>query len=397
METASVANSKGKLSAAIEKNTSVAIGTSATNSTDATSSKRLAEKHKVGKQKAMWDNKSGTNKVLAKLAGTAKKTVDRNRVVAGKQSSVSEKMPPVVNDRDEVGNATAAERKDEKNATLNSEVAATSTAPKVAVDKKVIQTKAVNNVANKEVIASNENPKNQQVKGVAEEQKTATGNTVNEQVTINKKQSVKYGDAVATKSSENAGKGTTTAHAIAAKTATRKAEKGTTAVNAVTTTSTEKAVNGIIPSQVIAAKTAAGKAKQTTGGKQKGAAKGEAQVVEEARVNVASPATVAKNMGGGQGGVKTLNTGILAAGKWKPDNSLPEETTAADYVIKKDIKPVLQASEIVVEAANKKVDSTVVAAADNALITAADSVKNDSATHKSRFVLGVKGVWKLAW
>ena len=424
-ETASVADNTGKVSAAIAKNTSVAVGTSETKTTDATGSKGDADKGKVAQQKALEKNKNTEQKVAAKHTATAEKTAATSSVVADKQSNVSEKRTPKVNDKTEVKKAAFAERKDEKKATVNSEVVATSATAILAADKKVVQTKAINDVAKKEVIASNEKAKNEKKKGVGEEQKKAMGYTGNEQGTKNKKQSVKYGDAVATKSSEKAGKGTTKAHAIAAKTATRKAEKETNTANAVTTKSTKKAVNGISPSTAIAAKTATrkaeketttanavtttnteravtettpsiaakaatGKAKQTTGGKQQGIAKGEAHVAEEARVNAASPATVAKNMGGKQGGVKTLNTGILAAGKWKPDNSLPEETKAADYVMKKEIKPVLEASEKVMEAANRKVDSTIAVVTDSAVITAADSVKKDSATHKNRFVIGVK-------
>ena len=389
-ETASVANNTGKVSAAIAKNTSVAVGTSATKTTDATGSNGDADKGKVAQQKALEKNKNTEQKVAAKHTATAEKTAATISVAADKRSNVSEKSNHDVNDKAVLGSATVAERKDEMNETVNSKVVAKSAAPKMAADKKVIQPVVLNDVAKKEVIASNEKAKSQQEKRAGEEQNIATGNTGNERGTKNKKQSVKYGDVVATKSSEKAGKGTTKAHAIAAKIANRKAEKETTTANAVTTKSAEKDVNGVISSKAIAAKTATGKAKQTTGGKQQGIAKGETQAAEKARVNAASPATVAKNMGGKQGGVKTPNTGMLAAGKWSPDNSLPEETTATDYVMKKEIKSVLQASDKVVEVANRKVDSTIAVATDSAVITAADSVKNDSATHKNRFVIGVK-------
>jgi hypothetical protein len=389
-ETASVAGNTGKVSAAIAKNTTVAIGASSTNSTDAASSKSDADKRTVAQNKAVGNNKTSVRKVVAKHAATADINTTTNSVVAGKRSVVNKKRAPK-NDKAELKKVAIAEEKDRKSVTANSEVAATSAAPTLAVDKKVLQAKGANDVAKKEAVTANEIAKNEKVKVVGEKPDVATVNTGNAAGNKSKKQLKKYGDAITTKSAVGAEKGTSPTHTIAAKKVTERAEKGTTTANATPTKSTEKAKKGTTPSHTIAVEKITGISKNATGSKQKGVAKVEAHAAEDARVNVASPATAAKNLGRKQGGIAASNTLTQAGGKWLFNNSLPEETTAADYVMKKDIKPLLQASEIVVEAANKKVDSTIAKAADSAGTMTADSVKSDSTTNNKRFVLGVKG------
>lgn len=334
------------------KNTSAKNSVARSVETSADKAERVSSKQKERQDKNVADVKNSRLQVAAEQKATAVKNAAKSNDRRSMQSLNSENKEAVTDNKVEVDNTKLAAQKNAKEVVTNSEVTMKSNDTKAAARKGAAYLNVTNNEPKKIVM---------------------TGSAVVEKG--GEKRVIKKQLNTALQNDNNG---------------TRKRDRQKPKLTESSTTETaSKATGSADPSAMIASKTGTTNAVINAHKQQNRNAKSKSVGTNSTNVNVVSPATTGNNMGGKKRGILALNSLLQAGGKWSFNSSLPEETTADDYVVKKEFIPLGHSSDKVVETLNKKIDTTTVIK-DSVETNVADSARKDTSVYNSRWVMGVK-------
>jgi len=362
-KSATVATAKitAKESKAEVKNDQKSVAAASTIATEKKSGNELSDKRKKAESKKTVSVKKEETKVAAIHKADNEKYAANKTVKTGKGSSNSEQKSYTVTHmtvkaagKKNVGNG-------DKKIAANSAIASTTVERKKETDNNKKQPQPVKTAT-----------KNEAEKQIANKATSEKGsvNAVKKSASQQQSGGVKKVSSEHHKAQHNA---------IATENKT-KAKANSTTNNTVATT--------VAP--IIAAKTTAGNAKLLTKNKQNDVVREMKNANKAVAGKTVQALAGANSNNGKQRAVPAAATSEPQVGKWSMNSSLPDETSAEDYVVKNNVEIAVNAAPKVEAVTIEEHDSVLIVAKDSAVPATADSVLTDTTTHKKRWVAGVK-------